>query len=429
MKLAHHPDAHLSRVFAALVCVLTVAVALPFLFGMAVTDTARDFTNATVIALGHPLPLLGPSINGTWALGPAWFFVLALPLFVSAQFVLLPLTMSLIAALKVPLAASLGRQLAGNAGGLALAALIAFPGWWWVGALTPTHASVTETAVLACLLLALPVRRERRPLSAGRGFAAGLCFSLALHAHPTAVVLAPLLGYLLWPQRRAWRGVLAAVGGGVLPVLPVAWKVLQGRTTQVDASLRYFADGDYGQRLREIPTDIAGLLLRGETYADSLLLQTSQPLPVFASAALLLLGLAARPRRRCPACRAVAVSVAGDRGDQPAQKLGDAMDDLRPAAGTGPGQTGRAVADRARAAHADRSAGVRGQPERAGRAWRGDVQGSQQRPVGRTDQPACRSVATRPKPDRRAFLPALDGPRQTGPAALPARAGDLAAAR
>jgi hypothetical protein len=286
-------DSRLPRSHTVLVGLLTVAVVLPFLLGLAVTDTARDFANASAIALGQSLPLLGPSINGTWALGPVWFYLLAVPLLVSAEFLLLPLWMGLIVALKVPLAAMLGSRLAGSAGGLTLAALVALPGWWWVGALTPTHASAIEAAVLGCLLLALPVRREGRPLRAGRWFAIGLCFSLSLHAHPTAVMVAPLLAYLLWPQRRDWRGALAAICGGMIPLLPVAWDSLQRGPTQVDASLRYFTSGDYGQRLREIPTDIAGLLLRGETYADSLLQQTAEPLPVFAIASLLLIGLAA----------------------------------------------------------------------------------------------------------------------------------------
>ena len=45
-----------------------------------IVDSGRDLANAFAIAQGSAFPLYGPGLFGTWHPGPAWFYLLALPL-------------------------------------------------------------------------------------------------------------------------------------------------------------------------------------------------------------------------------------------------------------------------------------------------------------------------------------------------------------
>lgn len=267
---------------AALVLTLFLASFASVLFGLAVIDTDRDLANATAIALGVEWPWRGPRIGGIWSVGPVWFYLLSLPLMVVRHFGALLFALALFSALKVPLAAWLGRRLFGEPAGLALAALVCLPGWWWVGNLASSHASTTESAVLATLLAVWHCRAAAttrgRLLWSGL---AGLLFCLALHAHPTTIVLAPLLAVLL---ASTWRRLPASLGAflvaGTLPLLPVLILELRRDTAQMAATAIHWAQLDVLAQLRNLPEHVLGLLFGGQTFADTLLQSRDRPLPL-----------------------------------------------------------------------------------------------------------------------------------------------------
>ncbi len=270
----------------AAVALLALLAALPVLYGVLVTDSGRDLSNAVAIALGGHWPLLGPSFNVIWSLGPAWFYLLALPMLVWPSLSAALLLLAALVAFKVPLAWWLGRRAAGWPAGLALAALVAVPGWSALAALTPTHASVVETAVLAALLLALRARQVGPGASL---FPLGLVASLALHAHPTAIASLPLLLVMVWPvlRQRPWA-LLGLLLGGLLPVLPVLWYEVGRGLPQLSGTADYFGRSDYGARFAAMPRTAFGVLFGGEAFADRLLQQDAAPWPLLQLAVPLL---------------------------------------------------------------------------------------------------------------------------------------------
>jgi len=104
-------------IFALLVLiVLHVAVHIDALL---VIDSGRDVANAWLIAKGANFPLWGPSIYGTWSLGPVWFYLLAIPLWFDSQSLTpLALLIGVLGAAKLPLAYFLGRRLYGPSAGI-----------------------------------------------------------------------------------------------------------------------------------------------------------------------------------------------------------------------------------------------------------------------------------------------------------------------
>ncbi|MFA5685439.1 MAG: hypothetical protein WCZ65_07595 [Lysobacteraceae bacterium] len=191
---------------------LMLIVAAPYPATTIILDLARDLVAAMRIGSGAELPLRGPVINAMGHLGPAWFYLLALPLWLSGSTAFTLLFIGLLAALKVPLAFALGRRLDGPALGWAFAVAMCLPGWAQVSALIVTHTSVVETMLLASALAALRLAERATP---GRWIALGLALSMALHAHPSTLALGPLL-VLLHRPLRALPGRHLLVGGGLL---------------------------------------------------------------------------------------------------------------------------------------------------------------------------------------------------------------------
>ncbi len=215
-KKSRHSIATLAVVF-----ILYIVQAIIFYYAMIVVDSGRDIANAWTIASAQGFPLYGPEIYGTWHLGPFWFYFLALPLALGGSLGTLALCVGLLAAAKVPLAYLLGKHWYGSHGGLLLAALISIPGWSSVGSIAIAHTSIVESAVLLVMLLSLSVMKTPCPK---RSAILMLAFALALHAHPTAIVITPWVAVALVytiRQSNVVTTLLLSAAAFSLPWLPL----------------------------------------------------------------------------------------------------------------------------------------------------------------------------------------------------------------
>src|SRR5688572_22544033 len=118
---------HLLAIPALLLVLVLLHLAL-FPYATLVTDSGRDLANAYAVAHGGPYPLYGPGLFGHWKLGPVWFWLLSLPLWVFGSITAAACFIGLLAAAKIPLAYLLGRRLLDGRLGLLAALIIALPG-------------------------------------------------------------------------------------------------------------------------------------------------------------------------------------------------------------------------------------------------------------------------------------------------------------
>ena len=255
-------------VLAALV---TLHIAL-FAFATLVIDSGRDLANAFAVGHGGPYPQYGPSLFGRWQLGPAWFWLLALPLRLFGSITAAALFTGALAAAKIPLAYLLGKRMLDARLGLLAAVLISLPGWSSVGTLVIAHTSVVESAMLATFWLALVAWQERR---AGAAAAACLMLTLALHAHPTALIAAPAVALASWravlvPQRWGW--LVVGIALFVLPYLPALLAEMRSGWPQASASLAYLGEANAGARLAHLPQVLWALFTGGAWFGGHFLL-------------------------------------------------------------------------------------------------------------------------------------------------------------
>ncbi len=248
----------------ALVAVIFIVNAVSFTQAALVVDSGRDIANAWSVASGRSLPLSGPEIFGTWKLGPAWFYILAVPLALGGGLTSVALWIGLLASLKIPLAFLLGRHHYGLSGGLALAGAVAIPGWNSAGGMVLAHTSVVESAVFASLLLSL---RAFRDPSAARLMLAAAALSLAVHAHPTALAVAPWLAAAFVARLRRGAAVLPLLAGVflfALPWLPAIYADALAGWPQLEGSRKFAATIDVAARTISV-IDMARGLLTGWT--------------------------------------------------------------------------------------------------------------------------------------------------------------------
>jgi hypothetical protein len=177
-----------------------------------------------------------------------------------------------LAGLKFPLAYRLGSAVADWRYGLLFAVALLLPGWQHLEAMLVTHTSVVETAALAYLLL---LRRYLLQPGSGAHLRLGLCFGLALHAHPTAVVLLPLSALGAW--RFASRACLARCStcvcapGALLPFIPYLCTVQRG-WPDVGSTAAYVGQNVGLRQLIDAPALASAVFWSGpHTLIDALL--------------------------------------------------------------------------------------------------------------------------------------------------------------
>ena len=297
----------LSRPAAAIVIAfLMAAYVAGYAWGAPNTDTADELWHALRIRDGIAYPLEGPYLGGAIHLGPAWFYLVALPLWVSRSWLAASLFIGLVCALKFPLACHCGRRLLDRDFGVLWAAAMFVPGWSSVEELVFLNPNAVATATLAVLALCL------RGMATGMGPAGfatlGLAMALAIHVHPTAIpIFLAAVPLVLRIRRRsdiAMRALVPLALGFAVPFLPYAESQAAHGFPDWGSASAYMAGQVSLANIVNAPSVIANDVLAGPAAIARFILgwdaATAQELGVAMAAAAVasILALAVR-RARC----------------------------------------------------------------------------------------------------------------------------------
>lgn len=191
------PPSHL----AVLALLVLAQMACGAFVSVASSDTSRDVFLAQQIAAGTLFPLSGPPINGMLYLGPLWYYVLAMPLWLVPNAASVTLTMGALSSTQFPLAYALGRRLATAHEGLLLALCLALPGWIVTSFGSLTHPVLALPSLLLGVFAVLAYRD--RP-DAGRAAVLGGAFVLMATAHPTLALPGVIMLAFCLPRAGSW---------------------------------------------------------------------------------------------------------------------------------------------------------------------------------------------------------------------------------
>jgi hypothetical protein len=180
------------------------------------TDTADELLRAWEISRGIRFPLEGPPLGQVLHLGPIWFYLMSLPLFVHASWLVAAIYVGVLCGLKFPLAYWCGTRLLDRRFGLFWAVALFAPGWPTLEQLVFLNPNAVATMVLA--LLAISIALAQRPTMA-RFLGAGCLLALAAHVHPTSAPAALFLLPGLVRARREGVSVVGALGALALPIV------------------------------------------------------------------------------------------------------------------------------------------------------------------------------------------------------------------
>jgi hypothetical protein len=185
------------------------------------TDSADELMRAYEIRHALAFPLEGPPLGNVLHLGPFWFYLTALPLFIHHSWLSAALFIGFVCSLKFPLAYACGRKLVDGDFGVLWAAAMFIPGWSSIEQLVFLNPNAVATAMLATLAIALP--GIERAAGTGRCLALGLALALTMHVHPTALPVFALVPFVLWRRWKDGLGVGPGIGamtlGFVIPFL------------------------------------------------------------------------------------------------------------------------------------------------------------------------------------------------------------------
>lgn len=209
-----------------LVLALTYVVAVAH--GIVTIDVARDLYWAIEIASGRVWPLLGPPVGSFELLGPVWYYIAAAAATASMSLTAYFALLGALAALKFVLIYQVGLRWLGAHFAVVLVVAATLPGvvsyqFFGIG-----HPQFVEAAIWATALFALRLRAA--PESVGNAAALGLFAALAVHAHPTAIVLLPwaAVAVLGVPRADRLRAASIAALAALLVFLPRVFALLAG---------------------------------------------------------------------------------------------------------------------------------------------------------------------------------------------------------
>lgn len=219
LKGLHVPRALDAAGPALVVGLLMFAYCFPAAYVTIWPDTVRDLGASLLLARDGRIPLTGPGpINyGPYA-GPAWIFLQAPPLLVSASYVATSIYVALVASLKFPALYELGRRLSSRRLGLCMAIAAAYPTFWvyqWIGFYHPNWIEAAAGATLILLVIA----DQRRSL--GWLYAAIVMLGLAVQIHTTTLFYFPLAAWVLY--RIGVRGPKLALHLFAMAILILLW--------------------------------------------------------------------------------------------------------------------------------------------------------------------------------------------------------------
>lgn len=186
-------------------------------------DLSRDMFVAWRLLHGEQFPMEGPVLNGMIHLGPVWYYVLALLLLIGRTWFGTIALLGLIAALQIPVAYLLGKELHSRRAGLLFAVGLVVPSWTTYEWMLPLHPILSALLVVAFLLCCLRYwRTGRRSYFYGTAIA----FTLAMHAHPSNIGCAWIGLFVLIRARHVnvrWWDVALAAFIVVAPLLPFVY--------------------------------------------------------------------------------------------------------------------------------------------------------------------------------------------------------------
>ena len=173
------------------------------------TDTADEILRAFEIRHGLAYPAEGPFLGGAFHFGPVWFYLTAVPMWISESWLAVALFIGFVCSLKFPLAYVCGRMLVDRDFGALWAAAMFVPGWATLEHLV--FLNPNGVAMASLLLAAITLHGLREGMSTLKFAVLGLAMGFALHVHPTAVPFFLAAPLLLWAHHRRGEPLAAPI--------------------------------------------------------------------------------------------------------------------------------------------------------------------------------------------------------------------------
>lgn len=252
------------RILALVALIALLLLRIPY--AASHMDLARDMFVAWRFLHGEAVPMEGPILAGTVHLGPVWYYLLALLQLVGRTWFGTIFLLGLLAAMQVPLAYLLGKELHSRRAGLLFAVGLVVPSWTTYEWMLPLHPILTPLLVLAFLLCCLRYwRGGRRRYFYGMA----LTFVLALHAHPSNLGCAwvGLFVLLRAPHPRVtWRDFVLAGVVVLAPLLPFFYADALRGFEDLRKSGAYLANPEATGSLWNLPALFAAIVYGGTRY-------------------------------------------------------------------------------------------------------------------------------------------------------------------
>jgi len=229
-------------------------------------DLARDMFVAWRFLHGEAVPMEGPILAGTVHLGPIWYYLLALLQLLGRTWFGTLLLLGLLAALQIPLAYLLGKELHSRRAGFLWAIGLVVPSWTTYEWMLPLHPILTPLVVLAFLLCCL---RYWRTGARRYFYGMALTFILALHAHPSNLGCAwiGLFVLLRAPHPRvSWRDFTLAGLLLLVPLLPFFYADALRGFEDLRKSGAYLTNPEATGSLWNLPTLFLAIVYGGTHY-------------------------------------------------------------------------------------------------------------------------------------------------------------------